>query len=279
LFADAVRTVSMMQSRGAVCLAVLAVLAGCGGLAGDAPDRSPSLTPAPVPTTAQPFPPGASDSGVSASTLASAHRTQLESTNYTMVLRQRVVDANGTVVRSTRRHRVAAGGEPYYGRHNLTLYRFGTRRPVDRLTYWSGPNGFATRFSGGSGVPVFYWSTNSSRALDIDRSAELTAIFNALSLAVADRRDDAVVLTGTDANRTRSLPGPSYVSDRHNVSATLMVGFDGVVTDWRLTYDARFNDRPVRVVHTVRIVGVGATTVQRPTWVSTAKQSDGELAG
>ncbi|MEF8851972.1 MAG: hypothetical protein V5A44_02950 [Haloarculaceae archaeon] len=263
---------TVKQPLGVVCLAALAVLAGCGGLAGDAPERSPSLTPAPVPTTAQPFPPGVSDGGVSVSTLTAAHRNRLLSTNYTVVVRQRVVDANGTIMRSTRRHRVAVGGEPYYGRHNLTLYRFGTRRPVDRLTYWSGPEGFATRFSGGPGAPVLYWSTDGNRSIDIDGSGELGRVVAALSPTVADRRPDAVVLVATSADDARRLPGPSYVGDRHNVSATFVVSLDGLVTDWRIAYDARFDGRPVRVVHTVRIADVGTTTVPRPDWVEAARR-------
>jgi hypothetical protein len=260
------------QSLGAVCLLVLAVLAGCGGLFGDTPARSPSLTPAPVPTTDQPFPPGVSEAGVSPAALATAHRNRLLSTNYTMVVRQRVVDANGTIMRSTRRHRVSVGGQPYYGRHNLTLYRFGTRRPVDRLTYWSGADGFATRFSGGSGEPVLYWSTDGNRSIDVDGSAGLTDALETMSFAVADRREAEVVLVGSASGDSQRLPGPSYVGDRRNVSATLVVDIDGLVTDWRVAYDARFDERPVRVVHTVRVTDLGTTTVKRPDWVDAASE-------
>lgn len=260
----------MKQSLGVVCLVAVTVFAGCGGLVGEPPEQSPSLTPAPVPTTGQAFPPGVSDRHVSASTLATAHRNRLASTNFTVVVRQRVVDANGEVVRTTRRHRVAAGGEPYYGRYNRTLFRFGTLRPVDSLSYWSGPDGFVTRFSGGAGEPVLRRSSGSNRSIDVDGSVELRRTAETLELSVADRQRDAVVLVATAAGDPRRLPGPSYVGDRHNVSATFVVGLDGLVSDWRITYDARFDERPVRVVHTVRIEDVGSTTVSRPDWVEAA---------
>ena len=262
----------MKQSLGVVCLVALTVVAGCSGLVGDEPEQSPALTPAPVPTTAEPFPPGVSDRGVSASALTNAHRNRLASTNYTVVVSQRVVDANGTIMRTTRRHRVAVGAEPYYGRYNRTLFRFGTQRPVDSLSYWSGPDGFATRFSGGSGEPALYWSADSNRSIDVDGSVELSRTAETLGLTVADRQNDAVMLVATGASDAGRLPGPSYVGDRHNVSATFVVGLDGLVSDWRIAYDARFDERPVRVVHTVRIVEVGSTTVSRPDWVEAARR-------
>ena len=262
----------MKQFLSVVCLVALTVLAGCSGLVGEAPERSPSLTPAPLPTTAEAFPPGVSDRGVSASTLTTAHRNRLASTNFTMVVRQRVVDSNGTIMRMTRRHRVAVGGEPYYGRYNRTLVRFGTQRAVDSLSYWSGPDGFATRFSGGSGEPVLHWSADSNRSIDIDGSVELSRTVETLELSVADRQGDAVVLVATGASNAQRLPGPSYIGDRHNVSATFVVGLDGLASDWRIAYDARFDERSVRVIHTVRIVEVGSTTVSRPDWVEAARR-------
>jgi hypothetical protein len=256
------------RSLAAAVLVVLAVLAGCGGPASDVSD--PTLTPAPVPT-AQQFPPGVSDDGVSASTLVAAHENRLLATNFTATVERRVVDTNGTIARSWRRHRVAAGGEQYFGQYNRTFVRFGIRRPVDSVAYWAGADGFASRF-GGDGSATLDWSTDRDRALDLDGSRQLRRSLGVLSVAATERRDDGVVLTATGASNPAALPGPAYVEQRRNVSARLDVRRDGLVTDWRVTYDARLDGRPVRVLTTVRISEVGTTTVPRPDWVDAASE-------
>ena len=256
-----------MQRSLAVGLVVaLAVLAGCGGVASDGSGQT--LTPAPVPT-AQQFPPGVTAEGVSASALVAAHQNRLLATNFTATVERRVVDANGTVARSQRRHRVAAGGEPYFGRYNRTFLRFGIRRPVDSVAYWSGTDGFAVRFDG-DGTSTLDWSRDRDRSLDVDGSRQLRRLLDVFSTTTVERRADRVVLTATGASDLSALPGPTYVGDRRNASARIEVGRDGLVTDWRVAYDARFDDRPVRVVTTVRLSEVGTTTVPRPDWVDAA---------
>ena len=257
----------MHRSLAAAVLVVLAVLAGCGGPASDVSD--PTLTPAPVPT-AQQFPPGVSDDGVSASTLVAAHESRLLATNFTATVERRIIDANGTVARSWRRHRVAAGGERYFGRYNRTFVRFGIRRPVDSVAYWSGAGGFALRFTG-DGSSTLDWSRDRNRSLDIDGSRQLRRSLGVLSTTVTER-DDGVVLAATGASDLSALPGPTYVGDRRNASARIVVQPDGLVTDWQVAYDARFDGRPVRVLTTVRISEVGTTTVPRPDWVDAASE-------
>lgn len=258
----------MKRSLAVGVLVGLAVLAGCGGQASDGSD--PTLTPAPVPT-AQSFPPGVSDDGVSVSALVAAHENRLLATNFTATVERRVVDANGTVARSRRRHRVAAGGEPYFGQYNRTFLRFGIRRPVDSVAYWSGTDGFAVRFSGG-GSPTLDWSRDRNRSLDVDGSRQLRRSLDVLSTTTVERSGDGVVLAATGASDLSALPGPTYVGDRRNASARVEIDRDGLVTDWRVAYDARLNGRPVRVLTTVRISDVGTTAVPRPEWVDAASE-------
>jgi multidrug efflux pump subunit AcrA (membrane-fusion protein) len=258
----------VQRSLAAAVLVALAVLAGCGGVASDDAERT--LTPAPVPT-AQQFPPGVTADGVSASALVAAHRNRLLTTNFTATVERRVVDANGTVARSRRRHRVAAGGEPYFGRYNRTFVRFGIRRPVDSVAYWSGAGGFALRF-GSDGSSTLDWSRDRNRSLDVDGSRQLRQLLGVFSTTTVEPRADGAVLIATGASDLSALPGPTYVGDRQNASARIEVDRDGLVTGWRVAYDARFDDRPVRVVTTVRVSGVGTTTVPRPDWVKAASE-------
>jgi len=256
-----------------LCLALLS-LAGCNAFVGGDTTASPAeadaVTPAPVPTTAVPFPPGITERRIDAATLAAAHARALRSYNYTLTVSHRLFDENGTVSELDRRRTVAVGGERYVGGYERRVVTRVSTRTTDDVAYWTNGSAFATRLRVSQRDPYYGYSTSGDPIIDPDGSRRLNRTLDALALRVTDRTDDGVVLAARRATVPDRLLTPAGVADPHNVSTTAQVRFDGVVTDWRLAYDARLRGEPIRVVQRFRVSGLGTTTVVRPDWVGRA---------
>jgi len=264
-------------SRRTVALGLVlgvAALAGCSALLGGestaGPDGEVSVTPAPVPTTAVPYPPGVTARRVDASVLAAAHADTLREYNYTLTVEQRIADANGTVSRRDRRRAVAAGGERFTGGYERTLITRVGRQVADDIAYWTNGSLLATRLNTTQGVPSYGSSAAGDTIIDVDGSRRLNRTLDGLAFRVTERTDEGVVLAGSKATVPERFQTPAGVTDPRNVSTTLRVRFDAVVVDWRLTYDARLRGRSVTVIQTFTVVDLGATTVRRPEWVDRA---------
>jgi len=255
------------------CLVAAVALAGCAGLVGgDSADPfGETVTPAPVPTDDDPLPPGVTESGVSVVGLTETHTARLRATNYTYVSRQRVIE-DGTVLRRTNRtRRVATGGRQYAGRYDRTVLGFPVGTIPGTMDYWTNGSVYATqRFV--DGEPEFYgWSSGGHPSEDVDGSAFLARVLGAVEVSVVDRAD-GTTLAGSELSDPDALPNPPYMTAPENVSLTATVTDDGVVTRWRLAYDTTVEDRDVRVVRVTRITDIGQTTVDRPSWIDTARE-------
>lgn len=253
-------------------LACLVVLAGCAGLAGgDADTTEVTVTPAPVPTVAETFPPGVTESEVRVATLTETYAARLRTTNYTYVSRQQVLGDGHVLRRTNRTRRVAAGGGRYAGRFDRQVGDFPVTAIPTTLEYWTNGSVYATR-QFVDGDPEFYgWSRAGEPTEDVDGSVVLARVLRAVEVSVVDR-DPGVTLVGSELRRPETLPNPPYMTEPRNVSFTAVVTDDGVVTRWRLAYDTTVDGRPVRVVWDTRITDVGRTEVGRPGWVDTARE-------
>lgn len=261
-----------------LALALLVLLAGCAGLVGDDRSDRETVSPAPVPTYTEPLPPGVSAVSVSAAVLADAHERALRQTNYTIVIRQRIVDGNETLRTTTRTRAVAAGAERYAGRLDRTVVDFPlTTLPVT-LEYWTNGSVYASRRLDDGSRFVYGWSRNGGHTVDVDESDVLGKLVRAVDVSVAERGEE-VVLAGSTLSDPGQLPIPPYMTGPHDVSLTLVVDGDGVVTRWRLAYDAWVGNRSVRVVRETRVTDVGTTTVDPPDWVGTAREWVSENSG
>jgi hypothetical protein len=257
----------------ALVVALAAGLAGCGAFDPGIGDGGSveTVTPVPVPTTAQPSPPGVTDGTVDPAAVADAHRRTLRATNYTVSTRVRIENGSAalSVFRQTRR--VAAGGERYAGEYGRNTSNPPVALSTRSVAYWTGGDGYASRHVEHGRVVYLGWSTTGEPITDVERARAARRVLSALSFTVAERGDDALVLTATGIRDRAALPRPRYVDGVHNVSARVRVGFDGVVSSSRLAYDARFADRRVRVSYETTVTDRGATTVERPAWVDEAR--------
>lgn len=254
----------------AAAAATLVVLAGCPA---PAEDRAPAdtVTPAPVPTTSVSYPPGVTAGGVAWSALADAHERALNRTSYTLVVRQRIVGENRTIQRTGQRRRVLAGGETYAGQYGRSVSEPPLLRSTRTVQYWTGGDGYAARQLQGERVRYLGWSTAGQPIADVDGSQSIGLTARALEFAVVGPTDGVVRLVVTGSRDAEALPTPAYVEDPHNVSGTFRVTADGIVTDWRVAYDARLDEESVRVIREAHVGNRGATTVERPAWVETAR--------
>lgn len=252
-----------------VAVVGLAVLAGCpaGGSPDAAGDSVETVTPAPVPTTARPLPPGVTGDGVSTPTLVDAHVRRLGATSYTLSVRRRVTTANGTASVFERTRFVAAGAETYAGRYNRTVENPVVVLSTRAVEYWTAGTGYATRHREQGRVVYAAWSTVGRPIRDVDRSRRLARTLATFDLRVTGRTTGAVVVSGRQPGSASTLTTPPFVTDPHNATLTARVTTDGLVTDWRYAYDGHVGQREVRVVHDVQVTDVGTTTVVRPAWV------------
>jgi len=248
----------------------LVVLAGCAGLTGGDPTHRDTVSPVAVPTTGEDYPPGIGEAGVSPSSLAAAHDRSLTGTSFTFVRRQRVV-ANGTVWTTDRERRVAADGT-YAGRLNRTATEPPLQRvPPVRFAYWT--NGTATAYyrESSRGPGSYAWSEGRPPVVDVTGSRTVERLLGAVEPSVVERAE-GVVLVGSSDRVPAALSPPLDLENPRDVSLTAHVDPDGVVTRWRLAYEATADGRTVRVVRDAHVTAVGVTTVQRPAWIDTAHE-------
>lgn len=252
-------------------VAGVVLLAGCGAAVGSDPPPRDTVTAVPVPTTGEDYPPGIDEAGVSPSSVAAAHDRALDGTSFTFVRRHRVVAANGTVWTTDRERRVAADGT-YAGRSNRTASEPPLQRvPPVRFAYWT--NGTATAYyrESSRGPGSYAWSDGTPPVVDVTGSRTVERLFGAVEPSVVERQE-GVVLVGSSDRLPAALSPPLGLANPRDVSLTARVASDGVVTRWRLVYEATVDGRTVRVVRDARVTAVGETTVERPAWIDTAHE-------
>jgi hypothetical protein len=186
--------------------------------------------------------------------------------------------ANGTYDRVVVRATVV-------GQRRYTVSRIETSAPAypgaerfGRLDLWFDRGVSRNRLVNAQGV-VRYWGQNLSNdegpVADPTRSSFVAADLVAFRYRATERRDDGETryrLVGTGL-RTDRLDTPPQVSDPHAGRLYAVVDPNGLVRRYRLSYDATFDGRPVRVVKTHRIVPAEGTALPQPHWLPAADQS------
>jgi hypothetical protein len=252
-----------------LALALIVVLAGCAGFGGGEPTVDETVSPVPVPTDAPEFSPGIARDNVAAEVVAGTHERRLSETNYTFVSRQRVVGSNGTMWVTNRTRAIANDRGAYSGRIDRRVNEFPLGRFAAPIEYWGNESVYASRRILSERTSFYGWSRS-------DETEEFTSLpliertLSATRLSVVER-PDGVTLVGSSLRDPAELPSPPYLQNPRNVSLTVVLSERGVISRWRLTYDATLDDRTVRVRRDARLTDIGSTTVRRPDWVDAAR--------
>lgn len=251
-----------------ILITVLVVLAGCGGFAGADQTPTETVTPVPVPTDGELYPPGISESGVSAGVLVDAHERELGETSYTFVSRQRVVGSNGTMWTTNQTRQV--GQDSYAGRIDHRVVEFPLGRFSEPIEYWGNDSVYASRRILTDQTEFYGWERTDQPPRNVTSLPLLERTLDATQVGVV-RRSDGVTLVGSELRRPDRLPNPPYLTEPRNVSVTVRVSERGAVTSWQLAYDATLVNQTVRVTRETRLTAIGETEVRRPEWVDTAR--------
>lgn len=258
-----------------LAVAVLAVLAGCGGLTtgGDAPATS-TLTPAPVPDLGLPAAEGVGDGGIDAEQIVDKHREILEANDYTLTETIRVGPSDNASYHERTRAHVAAGGTPLLIDDEITAAREGyLGRGTD--VWWNGDRAFYRYTFAGGQHSYYYVDQQPSGHLYIDR--RLDDVLGAVSITnIEAGPGNSTIVAGT-IDDTSVVPATTELRAMENATVTVQIRGDGVVSRMALGYDAIYYDQGrQRVRYTYRIRDVGSTTVAPPDWLKHLEEFRGE---
>ncbi|EJN61237.1 DUF7537 family lipoprotein [Halogranum rubrum] len=248
-------------------LALLVVCAGCSGTPGFGPSETPTRQP-----TATPAAPPAglsTDSVTDARALAESHRTVLDSTSYTVNYQQTVRYQNGTVFSQTN----------------------ATHRVSSDETAWAAlsVDGAYPLFLGGVAGGMETWTNESLSITEIETAdqsmyqrgierrgpASFSAAYSLLEPLHLTTTGRTGVGAGTRYHLTTTEPAATNAfglggAPARNATLTAAVDGDGVLRHYELQYTTEFRNETLHVTQTMRIGGVGETTVPRPEWVDDA---------
>lgn len=271
-----------------ICVALLAVLAGCSGLHATQPEPV-SVTPAEVPdvgsATSQPTAAAASRSAEPSnySAVANAHRSLLANESYTVHASQTIrypeTGRRGERQLSGR----FVGEERFHAEITRSGSAFGAEAPTVTRYFSDGQQVLRARGAGQSDGVVVAERDNlgdSTGALPMDPqfASELRQVFATtrvvnLTQLERDGRPYQRVLVRVQGPLERSQP-PPLVSTTviRNLTAGLVIDERGFVQRFRVRYEATFVGQPVVVSLSARYDAVGDTTVERPGWAAPAGQ-------
>lgn len=260
---------------GVVLFVALLALAGCNGLSGGS--GTPTLTPANASGGGEQV--GISAAGVEPPVLADTHDTVLSTTNYSLVVRERILLENRTLRNTTFHRRVARGGDRYSINRTHETSGVPSTTLAQRIDVWYDGEVALTRLGGTAEAryqrtptsppgplpdPSSHWRIEDALAAF---EVQVTQRANASGYRVVSTRD-------VDA---ASLATPTYVGQARNASMRALVSDRGVVRFLRVSYDATYTGRPdrVRVVRSIRVSRVGTTTVEAPPWTAAVPEKPG----
>lgn len=265
----------MPRAAAPLALALLLVLAGCGGFASDDRTETTRVTPVEVPTTTERpdrfVAPGmTAEQLVDPAALQRAHAARLtnDSHRFREVVTRRA--ANGTllaryvtlVVRNGSTIRYRFDDDRLDGRDEWRVDRYVTAdRVYTARTERNSTNYTVEPVSGvGRRVPVS----------PDDYAASLTRVFGLLPIRV-----DETVRRGDRTRYYLETSEPRDVPPLRNATFVGAVTPEGVVDDYRVSYEVRRDGRPVTVTVTVSISDLGTATVERPAWLDRASDRAG----
>jgi hypothetical protein len=268
-----------------VALAVAVVLAGCGSTTGGT-DSGPTatLTPAPVPTTDAEAAGSELDPGAQNGTsrdpwlFAQAHRRALWDTSYTVTMNWSITAGNETLQRADRRVWVARGDDRYrlvqraerdgYPTMRAAGPEFGIWR-TERQGFYrlAGPN--HTQYGRLDGVR----GREGIDPTDDERIANLLQAFRVEENRLATSRLVRYRFRSTRLVDPLELAVPLRLTDPRNATLHMVVDADGIVRSYRLSYEATYRSRTVRVTRSYLIADLGTTTPTPPDWLAEARNA------
>ncbi len=261
----------MTKRATTLVVALLCLLAGCGGFGGQTAGATTeeSATPAPVPTVATETAVGEA-ANLSALEVARTHRRALDGQSYTRRARVGWEGANGSRVVETTVHRVAADGERFHATADYDATR-GSGGQTGQEQWYDGNRTFVrTTYADGTAehARIPYQPVDS-----YPRVRLVGALFSRFDVRrVRDAADGSTVVTGRVDGLPRAPTLPA-VFDAENASMSARITPAGYVDRLALGFDATPDDRPVHVRFTVDYVDVGSTTVAEPAWVGNATEN------
>jgi hypothetical protein len=295
------------RSLAALALVTLVVLAGCGAAVDDATDgdrpSTATLTPVPLPTgtptaTATPTPmptfspstpggglvvPGLTRGGVSDPfAFAAGHDEALTDGPYRVVTDVRLLRADGGTLYSRRTTlHVGSDGRRYrYTSRTVTDETYPVTAFAPRLALWY--DGETATFRVVRNDSVQYERdpapTGTGPVGDLSGQDRLAGLASSVDLRVTDRAIDGSYLVGGQRFATRSvLRVPALLSAPRNATFSMVLDPNGQVEEYRLTYTATFDGRPVRVVRQRSFQR--ADPVTEPPWLPAALNATATTPG
>jgi len=247
------------------------LLAGCSSLG--QPDRSSTVTPAPVPeqaqtTTPDPLPPGVTGGGIDdLNELSRGHVEVTTGTAYTWESRYQSVRYldNGTL-ESDRRQRARVENETHY------VYWTNRREADDdepfsflgNYTEYATPGQQYTTFEDSGRMAYQTVPERPARAVIGDRTRSAIGEYLAVENAT-------VAVTRLDGQRFYEITGTEYALptawELQNYSVQAVVSPDGFVRSLDVEYVRTNGDERERISYSFSYTAVGETTVDRPDWV------------
>ncbi len=269
-----------------LALAVLLVLAGCGGTVGSGGDTpTGTVTPAPVPDgeavdrgrPARLAPGLAADGVFDAGRLARAHADRLAGRSFTRV-RTDTRRVNGSLrQRDETTLMYAAGGDRFRYRLNQTTRGSEgvERSEIDR--YADGNRVLvASRDANGTEYEVLAGPTGDPYTPaqvfpgNATGATSLARLLTLVDVTVTDRR----TVDGRRHYRVET-PARQDIPPLRNISLVATVTESGLVRNYRLSYDVERGGRQVRIVVTVAYDRLDRTTVEPPSWLPEARAATG----
>lgn len=272
---------------------VLTALAGCGGVFGTATDGADTATPTntvddPVTTSVTPTPENplaapptglSPDNLTSATQLAAQHREALDDRNLTVRIRHRLTADNGTLlVDETEVRRVSADREWLATRTFDGTYAryFGT--PAERVeTYYNGTAVFSQLRVD---ERTNYLVDDSVTETDPVEYQNVLLFYTLATNVNVSTTDGSVRLRFVVPSDTR-VSAVSPAVNGTGATVTVHLTRSGRIESYRTEYTGRLIGSPettVRTNRTVRFEAIGETSVERPDWVSTARNATNRSA-
>lgn len=221
------------------------------------------------------FPPGLSEEGVTDPlALVGAHRQTLENTSYALSTTYTYRRPNGTLLaQGTTAMRVAPGAASYFGATSQTTAN--ATRPLGvghyEVEVWANETRAVVARNLPDAEPSYRQLTRADAPMDPDTQWELLyAVFGTGETAVVGQTER----NGTTLFKVVSVPSSDADSDvpRHEFSA--LVDSRGVVHSLQTTRRTTVDGGPAIVSRTIRVTGLGTTTVERPPWYQRAVENE-----